>query len=256
MFVSKKNVMTSHIAMWSGPRTISTAMMRAWESRGDCVVTDEPLYAHYLDHTQIQHPGFEEVVRSQSTSWQEVTQSLCGPIPGQQPFWYQKHMTHHLLDHIDRAWMSHLRHCFLIRHPREVLASYARRRESVTVEDLGFQQQAEIFQFVRDELGQIPLVVDSRELLQQPSVVLRKLCSALGIPFMESMLHWESGLRATDGVWAKHWYDSVVQTTGFEPYRERLFEYPDEYEPFVQEAMPYYQTLFTERVLSDDSSVQ
>ena len=137
MFVSKKNVMTSHIAMWSGPRTISTAMMRAWESRGDCVVTDEPLYAHYLDHTQIQHPGFEEVVCSQSTSWQEVTQSLCGPIPGQQPFWYQKHMTHHLLDHIDRAWMSHLRHCFLIRHPREVLASYARRRESVTVEDLG-----------------------------------------------------------------------------------------------------------------------
>ena len=136
--------MTIRIAMWSGPRNISTAMMRAFEARGDCAVSDEPLYAHYLKHTELDHPMKNEVMASQPTDWQPVIKSLVNDSPGEKPFWYQKHMTHHLLPHIDREWMKEVRHCFLIRDPKEVLSSYTKSRTEVTVDDLGFEAQAEI----------------------------------------------------------------------------------------------------------------
>jgi hypothetical protein len=152
-----------YLAMWSGPRNISTAMMRSWENRGDCAVVDEPLYAHYLSRTGLDHPGREQVIAAGETDWRKVTQQLVGPVPGGRPIFYQKHMTHHLLPHIDRGWLTQLTHVFLIRDPRRVLLSYVKSRPTVTAEDIGVNQQLEIFQFVKRATGVTPPVIDARE---------------------------------------------------------------------------------------------
>jgi hypothetical protein len=230
--------------MWSGPRNISTAMMRAFENREDCAVIDEPLYAHYLAKTRVDHPGIEEVIASQPTDWREVVAHLLGPIPHDRPIWYQKHMTHHLLPEIDREWMRHLVHCFLIRHPAEVLSSYAKTRANVTLEDLGFTQQVEIY----DHLGGDALVIDSRDVLEDPRAVLSRLCAELGIPFSERMLSWPAGPRDTDGVWAAHWYHNVWSSTGFQPPSRRAPEYPRSLQPIVDAALPLYRRLHAARL--------
>ena len=200
--------------MWSGPRTVSTALMRAWENRPDTVVADEPLYAFYLDRTGIAHPGREQVIAGQPTSWEAVISQLttASPPPGRTVF-YAKHMTHHLLPEVNRDALAPLRHAFLIRDPRELLASYARVRATPTLDDLGVWQQAEIF----DRFG--GPVIDARDLLEDPEPVLRALCAALGVPFSTAMLSWPAGPRDTDGVWAPHWYESVWRSTGFGSYR-------------------------------------
>ena len=240
--------MTIRIAMWSGPRNISTAMMRAFEARGDCDVSDEPLYAHYLDKTRILHPGFEEIVESQSTDWRTVVETLRGASPTGKAIWYQKHMTHHLLPSIDRWWMDDVRHCFLIRHPAEVLASYARTRDSITLEDLGFEAQAEIYGYVKETLGQRAPVVDSQDILKDPAGTLEKLCLALDIPFTDKMLAWPAGTRPTDGVWAKYWYHSVTESTSFSPYRPRPRDYPQTYETLIHRAQEAYEHLWNRRL--------
>ena len=230
--------------MWSGPRNISTAVMRAFENRDDCAVVDEPFYAHYLAKTGVDHPGIEEVVASQPTDWREVVAHLLGPIPGNRPIWYQKHMTHHLLPEIDRDWMRHLVHCFLIRHPAEVLSSYAKMRPNVTLEDLGFTQQTEIY----DDLGGDALVIDSRDVVENPRAILGRLCAELGIPFSEKMLSWPAGPRDTDGVWARHWYQNVWSSTGFQPPSRRQREYPRSLQPIVDAALPAYERLHAARL--------
>ena len=240
--------MSISIAMWSGPRNISTAMMRSFEGRGDCFVSDEPLYAHYLHETQRQHPGFDAIIRSQSTDWKQVTRRLAGEIPNKKQYWYQKHMTHHMLPMIGHEWLAQLRHCFLIRDPRMVLSSYAKRRAEVSFEDLGFVEQKHLFEVICQDLGHEPLVIDSRDVLRSPEAVLSRLCDRLGIPFRKGMLQWNSGPRKTDGVWAKYWYDAVEQSTGFAPYRERQPDYPKEYQSIVEQAMPIYRQLFRYRI--------
>ena len=230
--------------MWSGPRNISTAMMRAFENRDDCTVIDEPFYAHYLEQTRVDHPGIEEVIASQPTDWREVVKHLLGPIPAGRSIWYQKHMTHHLLPHIERDWMSKMVHCFLIRHPAEVLSSYARTRPNVTLDDLGFSQQAEIY----DWLGEDALVIDSRDVLQDPRRILGGLCRALAIPFTERMLAWPAGPRDTDGVWAKHWYQNVWASTGFHPPDRHAPAYPGSLQPIVDAALPIYRRLHAARL--------
>jgi hypothetical protein len=233
--------------MWSGPRNLSTAMMRAFESRGDCAVTDEPLYAHYLARTGIQHPGAAEVMASQPTRWQDVVAELVGPVPGGKPIWYQKHMTHHLLPDIERGWMGQLTHCFLIRDPARVVASYARKREHPTLEDIGFEQQAEIFRYVTELQGRPPLVVSAEDVLADPRGTLTALCDRLGVAFSERMLSWAPGLRATDGVWATHWYDGVEGSTGFRPLSAapRLLA---EQAALAAAAGPYHRELYEHRV--------
>ena len=95
------------IAMWSGPRTVSTALMRAWENRPDTAVTDEPLYAFYLDRTGLDHPGRDAVIASQPTDWRVVLAGLAhGPLPGSAVIGYAQHMTHHLLPEVDRAALA------------------------------------------------------------------------------------------------------------------------------------------------------
>jgi hypothetical protein len=226
--------------MWSGPRTVSTALMRAWENRPDTVVTDEPLYSFYLTATGLDHPGRDEVIASQPMDWRVVLRELtAGPLPPGVTIYYQKHMTHHLLPWVDRSALAGLRHAFLIRDPRSLLASYARVRSAPTLADLGLRQQAEIF----EEFG--GPVLDSADLLAAPGSALRALCAALGVPFSAAMLSWPPGPRASDGVWAPYWYDGVLRSTGFVPVTGPVTP-PDldpALEPLLEECMPYYEKL-------------
>ena len=209
------------IAMWSGPRNISTALMRAWEHRGDCAVSDEPLYARYLAVTGLDHPGAAEVIAAGDTDLARVVASLAGPVPGGQAVWYQKHMTHHLLPGDPLDWVHGLHNVFLIRDPALVVASYVKSRAACEPADIGLLQQAELFDAVAQRLGRAPRVVDGERFLQDPERHLRLICSDAGVPFTPRMLHWPAGPRDSDGVWAPHWYDAVWRSTGFEPWRPR-----------------------------------
>jgi hypothetical protein len=228
--------------MWSGPRNISTAMMRAFENRPDCAVVDEPFYAAYLALTGIDHPMREDILRSQPTDWRTVADGLCGDIPSGRAIFYQKHMTHHMVDEIGRDWMAACRNVFLIRHPARVLASYARKRADITLADIGFIQQGELFDQVCG-FGQVPAVIDADDLLADPSGMLRSLCAVLEVPFDEAMLAWPPGPRATDGVWAAHWYDAVIKSTGFEKPRPQPVLEDPVLRAIEDEAMPVYDRL-------------
>lgn len=231
------------IAMWSGPRNISTAMMRSWGNRQDTVVCDEPLYAHYLLVTGLDHPGREEVIASQDTDWRTVVKMLTGPVPGGRAIHYQKHMTHHLLPDMDREWLTQLTNAFLIRDPRDMILSLSKVLKEVRLVDTGLPQQLEIFRLVRDRTGKTPPVVDSRDVQNRPETVLPALCTALGVPFDPAMLRWPAGPRETDGIWAKHWYASVEKSTKFEPYQEKAEPVPTELAGILDACMRIYDEL-------------
>lgn len=203
------------IAMWSGPRNLSTALMRSFGNRPDTVVVDEPFYAHYLLTTGLNHPGREEVIASQPTDWREVARALHAPLPAGIGVHYQKHMAHHLLPGMGRDWLQGLTHVFLIRNPGDMLRSLDQKLHTIRLDDTGLPQQVEIFERMRTESGVVPPVVDADDLLADPPGVLAALCARLGLQFDPAMLAWPAGLRDTDGVWAKHWYDSVARSTGF-----------------------------------------
>jgi hypothetical protein len=203
------------IAMWSGPRNISTAMMRSFESRPDTAVVDEPFYAAYLHLTGALHPMRDEVLRSQPTNWREVVETLLGPSPDGAPIFYQKHMTHHMLPVLGTDWIAACRNAFLIRRPDEIVASYREKRGEITLDDIGVVRQAELFDREADRLGHAPPVVDGGDVTAAPRATLGALCAALDIPFREEMLSWNKGRRASDGVWAPAWYDQVENSTGF-----------------------------------------
>jgi Sulfotransferase domain len=236
------------IAMWSGPRNISTAMMRAWGNRDDTVVVDEPFYGYYLNATGKAHPGAEEVIATGKTDWRKVVARLTGPIPMGKRIFFQKQMTHHLLPEIDREWLGVVTNCFLIRDPREVIASYVKKREEPALEDLGFVQQAEIFDLVRARTNAVPPVIDAKDVLTNPERMLRLLCEAVGAEFNESMLSWTPGLRDTDGIWAKHWYGEVAKTTSFQPYRPTQSEVPARLHDIYACCREYYQQLYEYRL--------
>jgi len=241
--------MSLRIAMWSGPRNISTAMMRAWGSRNDTVVIDEPFYPYYLKVTCIEHPGADEVIATGETDWQKVVAHLTGSIANGKRIFLQKQMTHHLLPEIDRGWLGAVTNCFLIRDPREVISSYAKKREDPALEDLGFVQQAEIFDFVRTRTNAVPPVVDARDVLQNPELTLRLLCDAVGVEFIKSMLSWPPGLRETDGIWAKHWYGEVAKTAAFQPYSPRHYELPERLHELHERCRNCYEKLYQHRLV-------
>jgi hypothetical protein len=231
------------IAMWSGPRNISTAMMRAWGNRDDTVVIDEPFYAYYLKVTGIAHPGASEVIETDETDWRKVVTYITGPVPKGKQIFFQKQMTHHLLPEVDRQWLGTVTNCFLIRDPREVIASYIKKREDPALEDLGFVQQVELFDFVRTHTNAAPPVVDAKDVLQNPGRTLALLCEAVGVQFSESMLSWPPGLRDTDGIWAKYWYGEVAKTTSFQPYRSTPSEVPARLHKIYQHCYECYERL-------------
>lgn len=234
--------------MWSGPRNISTALMRAWSSRPDTVVCDEPLYAYYLLKSGLDHPGRDEVIAQHETDWRTIVAWLTGPIPDGKIIFYQKHMAHHLLPEIDRSWLQRLTHCLLIRHPADMLTSLTKFLRSPRLEDTGLPQQIEILRLIESSTGKAPIVIDARDVLEGPRRMLTLLCGELGVDFLESMLSWPTGRQPTDGVWARHWYAAVEQSTGFEPYRPKAEPVPQRLQPLLEECLPCYETLFARRL--------
>jgi Sulfotransferase domain len=233
----------TRIAMWSGPRAVSTALMRAWENRADTVVIDEPLYGFYLARSGAPHPGRDEVMHTMPTGWREVIDHLTSvPLPAGRAIFYGKHMTHHLLPEVDRGALSSLRHAYLIRDPRQLLASYARVRTEPVLTDLGLEQQVEIFRRFGGP------VVDASDILRQPRQTLEALCAALRVPFDPAMLSWPPGPRDTDGVWARYWYDGVRRSTGFGPYQESAAELPTGLEPLAARCQQFYDEMFAHRL--------
>lgn len=233
------------IAMWSGPRNISTALLRSWGNRDDTVVVDEPLYAHYLAVTGADHPARDTVLAAHDADWERVVAALVGPLPPGRSISYQKHMAHHLLPHIDRVWLSSLTHAFLIRNPREMLPSLARVLDAPTLADTGLPQQNEIFDTVAHA---DPPVIDARDVLRSPGPMLQALCGKLGVPYTDRMLEWPAGPRPTDGAWAPWWYDAVIASTGFGPYQPSTTPFPSQLQPLLEQCLPYYDRLHRRRI--------
>lgn len=231
------------LAMWSGPRNLSTALMYAFAARGDCAVWDEPFYAAYLAKTGIDHPMRDAIIAAHDPDPAAVAAACCGDIPDGKSIHYQKHMTLHMIPAFDRGFMRALTNVFLIRHPARVVASYSQKREAPTLADIGFVQQAELFDDVAQWMGRAPLVIDSSDIRANPRESLDKLCAALGIPFTGNMLHWPAGPKPYDGVWAPHWYNAVHASTGFGDAEGPLPTLPADYAPLVEQALPHYQRL-------------
>lgn len=231
-----------NIAMWSGPRNLSTALMYSFGNRADCEVVDEPFYAHYLSETGLAHPMRDAVLTSQPHSAETVVQSLTQP---KSQHFYQKHMCQHMLPTVPRDWMFEVQNVFLIRHPARVIASFGAKYESFGLADIGFSQQLELFEMLRDA-GHTPLVIDSADIRNAPEAMLRALCGKLGIPFDADMLHWPKGGHASDGAWAPHWYGAVHSSTGFAGPEGPLptLETPHQ-QALLASALPIYETLNT-----------
>jgi hypothetical protein len=235
--------------MWSGPRNISTAMMRSFENRPDTSVVDEPFYAAYLKQSGIDHPMREETLAAYPTDPRAVVDFILGPVPDGRPIFYQKHMTHHMLDGSDRSWIAQCRNAFLIRSPERVLASYTEKRPDVALADIGFVQQTELFEREADRLGHAPPVIESEDVLANPRAALSALCAALDIPFSEEMLRWPAGARASDGVWGKVWYEAVEHSTGFAlPKSAPPKPLADEYKAIADAARPHYERLLAHKI--------
>ena len=241
---------TTRIAMWSGPRNISTALMRSFENRADTVVWDEPFYAAELAATGRKHPMRDEVVAAGPTDPEAIVARLLGPIidpakPAASVF-YQKHMTHHMLPDFPRDWIDHpeLVNAFLIREPERVLESYAKAWSAVSLEEIGVPQQLDIFDRVADRLGHAPPVLEASDILVNPTRALTALCTACGIAFDPTMLRWPAGRRASDGVWAPVWYKTVETSTGFAPPHMRPLPQLDSPLAHIAEAArPAYERL-------------
>jgi hypothetical protein len=241
--------------MWSGPRNLSTALMRAWENRPDTEVLDEPLYAYYLARTGLDHPGRDEILARYPTDPEAAIARCLAPVAGPSAVVYQKHMSHHLLPGLDRSWLSQLRHVMLLRNPIAVLASYVRVRETVTLADIGLPQQLEL-------APRVELVIDADDFLARPRRYLEALCRQLSIPFTDRMLWWPPGRRASDGCWAPYWYGAVEASTGFRPpdrhgaagqgRSPRIDDLPPHLRRLADEAIEIYETLAAGRLVLAD----
>src|SRR5690606_9816088 len=151
--------------------------------------------------TGVEHPGRDDVIATQEIDDARIAAMLIGPIPGGKPIWYQKHMTQHMLPEMPLDWLDHVTNCFLIREPEAVVASFTIQRPDAAAWELGFEQQARLFDHVCDRLGAAPPVIDAADVLKDPRATLGALCAKLGIPFTERMLRWPAGKRSSDGVW-------------------------------------------------------
>ncbi|MBZ0128593.1 MAG: HAD family hydrolase [Rhodobacteraceae bacterium] len=231
------------IAMWSGPRNLSTAMMYAFAQRSDCAVWDEPFYAAYLQATGLDHPMRDAILAAGMRDPEAVIRACTGPVPNGKTVFYQKHMTQHMIPGFDRGWIDGLTNVFLIRDPARVIASYAAKRENPTLDDIGFRQQAELFDAVCQRNGTAPPVLDSVDIRADPGAALALLCDAIGLDFQEAMLTWPAGGNAADGVWAAHWYGAVWRSTGFADPEGPLPTVADALRDVHDAAQPHYQRM-------------
>ena len=230
------------VACWSGPRNISTALMRSWSSRKDTFITDEPFYAYYLKKTKLKHPMNEIIMKNYSSNYFEIVKYLTNQTPENKKIWYQKHMAHHILDLNNIDWIANFENCILLRNPKEVINSFSKKNILNSVEQLGYPQQYEIIKFLKKR-NKSYVIIDSSELLQNPEQMLSAWCKKININFDKSMLKWEKGNHANDGIWWKVWYDSVIKTTEFQRYKIKDINIENKYDSIYNESMKYYNYL-------------
>lgn len=235
--------MTIRIAMWSGPRNISTALMRSFGARADTVVSDEPFYGCYLRYSGAPHPLAADIIAAMDCDWRSVAAALTGPPREPAPIWYQKHMAHHMIGAVQPDDLAGIRHAFLIRAPERMIASYLAKRETVSAPELGLAAQRAFFEREADRHGHAPPVVDAADVRRDAAGTLRALCIALDIPWDPAMLAWAPGLRPTDGIWATHWYQRVMMTIGFETGEEAPVNIPATARPVLDACRPDYLAL-------------
>ena len=230
------------VACWSGPRNISTALMRSWSSRVDTYVTDEPFYAYYLKETNLKHPMYKEIINNYSSNYNEIVNYLLNEIPKSKKIWYQKHMSHHILDLSNIEWVVNCENCILLRHPKEVISSYTIKNKLDSIEELGYPQQYEIIKFLKKKNKSF-IIIESSELLKNPEKVLSSWCKKINIKFDKSMLAWKKGKHINDGIWWESWYDNVVKTTEFQKYEKKDINIENKYDSIYNESMRYYSYL-------------
>ena len=231
------------VACWSGPRNISTALMRSWSSREDMFVSDEPFYAYYLKEKKLKHPMYKEIIDNYPNKYNDVVANLTSKIPCNKKYWYQKHMAHHLIDLSKLDWIKNLENCILIRHPKNVIQSYTKKNSLNHVDELGYPQQYKIIRYL-DSIGKKFIVVDSNILIDNPEKILSQWCDGIGLEFDNSMLSWDKGNHSQDGIWWKHWYDSVITTTSFQKFLSNESDLDKKYQSIYDEALDYYNKLY------------
>lgn len=214
--------------------------MYSFRQRPDTTVVDEPLYAHYLKVSGREHPGRDDVLRSQDCDGAAVVRDV---ILGRYdtPIVFFKQMAHHLTD-IDRSFLGECRNILLTRHPTEMVTSFAVNVPDVGLADTGLPQLIELLDAILAE-GDSPVVIDSRVLLGDPPRILTEVCRRVGISFDEAMLSWPAGSKPEDGSWGEHWYHNVHRSTGFTPYVAKEVEISDRLQDVIDQAMPLYERL-------------
>lgn len=230
------------IATWSGPRNISTALMRSWSSREDTTVVDEPFYASYLFNTQLKHPAYKEIISQYAIDYEEVVENICGDIPKNKKIWYQKHMAHHINNFDSLSWVLNLKNCILIRNPGYVINSYIKKNKLNNIEELGYIQQFKIMNYLIKNNTPF-IVVEADSLLNNPKKILKLWCEYLDIPFTQKMLKWDKGYHPNDGIWSTHWYNNVIKSSSFTRSSKRNEDVKKEYLEIYDECMFYYKKI-------------
>jgi len=245
----KTDPLTKTLVMWSGPRNLSTALMRSFGRRPDCQVWDEPFYAAYLAETGIIHPMRDEIIDDGISEPNDVITACLAPPTSPNTIFYQKHMTQHMLDAIDLTWIDDVVNAFLIRSPERVLASYAKKRAEVTAADLGYSKQKQLFDRICDRTGKVPVVIDSTDIRQSPERALRALCTEFEIPYVSQMLSWPAGPSSDDGIWGKHWYDAIWKSTGFAPPESNPAPLPVDLAHICDEVREDYESVAAHKIV-------
>ena len=228
-----------NIYMWSGPRNLSTALMRSFENKEDTKVWDEPFYAYYLKETKKNHPLANEIINKYETNLDKIIDL----VTEENDFiYFQKHMSHHIINKIPINWITKGINCFLIRHPKEVLLSYIQKNDLIDSNDLGYPAQLRLFNYIKTSNKKI-LVIDAKDLSEKPEIILKKICKKINIPFTEKMLNWPKGRRDSDGIWEKIWYKNVKSSTSFNKILNKEYEIPKKYNHIYNECLRIYDQL-------------
>jgi len=233
--------------MWSGPRNLSTALMRSFENREDTKVWDEPFYAYYLKETKKNHPLANEIINKYETNLEKIIDL----VTEENDFiYFQKHMSHHIIKKIPINWITKGINCFLIRHPKEVLLSYIQKNDLIDSNDLGYPAQLRLFNYIKTSNKKI-LVIDAKDLSEKPEIILKKICKKINIPFTEKMLNWPKGRRDSDGIWEKIWYKNVKSSTSFNKILNKEYEIPKKYNHIYNECLRIYDQLKIYNIINE-----
>lgn len=238
----------TYIAMWSGPRNLSTALMRSFENRSDTAVIDEPFYAHFLKQTNINHPGRNEIISTLDSNWDSIVLKITGPIPQNKSIWYQKHMAQHNLEGCDLNWIKSFHNCILIRDPKYVIPSYNKEYSLSDEKLLGYCQQLNLIRILEDEESITPPIFDATDILEKPEKALKKICISVGIRFSQKMLKWPKGKRKSDGIWAKYWYRNVENSSGFQPIQKKNIVIDKKLIPLYDKCLADYNSMYEKRI--------